>query len=395
VIRHQLPAYSPVSARAALLATGQLFRLGDDPRPALRALLEREYDASNVLLCGSGTQALTIAIQEARRRVDPDAPVALPAFSCFDVASAAVGADVRVSLYDLDPDTLAPNLVSLERVLRAGAGVAVIAPLYGMPVDWPALAALAERYDAVLVEDAAQGNGASLEGKRLGTLGEIATLSFGRGKGWTGGSGGAVLMHDAAGPARAGFSEPEFSRRAAATIGVIAQWALARPAVYGIPVSIPVLRLGQTTYVAPRPLRSMTRAAAATLVATYGASRGEAEVRKANAAQLLAGVADNPRARAITVQSAGTAGYLRLPVRLSKGMAGLRDEQRALALGIAPSYPKSLAELPQLAGRMRGSESAWAGAETLVRELVTLPTHSRTGYREITDVVTILRDLER
>jgi len=395
VIRHQLPAYSPVTARAALLATGQLFGLGDDPRPALRALLEREYDASSVLLCGSGTQALTIAIQEARRRVDPDAPVALPAFSCFDVASAAVGANVRVSLYDLDPDTLAPDLVSLERVLRAGAGVAVIAPLYGMPVDWPSLAALAERYNAVLVEDAAQGHGAAWKGKRLGTLGEIATLSFGRGKGWTGGSGGAVLMHDAAGPARGVFSEPEFSRRAAVTIGVIAQWSLARPAVYGIPASIPALRLGQTTYVAPRPLRSMTRAAAATLVATYEASRKETEVRKGNAAQLLEAITDNPRARAIPVQSESTAGYLRLPVRLHKGMAGFRDEQRALALGIAPGYPKPLAELPQLAARLNGPDRVWSGTQTLVHELLTLPTHSRLGYREMTDVVTILRNLER
>jgi hypothetical protein len=202
-------------------------------------------------------------------------------------------------------------------------------------------------------------------------------------------------MHDSAGPARGGFSEPGFSRRAAVTIGVIAQWALARPAVYGLPASIPALRLGQTTYVAPRPLRSMTRGAAATLVATYEASRKETEVRKGNAAQLLEAIADNPRARAIPVQSESTAGYLRLPVRLSKGMAGFRDERRALALGIAPSYPKSLAELPQLAGRMRGPESAWPGAETLVRELVTLPTHSRLRYREITDVVTILHDLER
>jgi dTDP-4-amino-4,6-dideoxygalactose transaminase len=393
VIRHQLPAYSPVSASAALLATGQLFRFGDDPRPALRALLEREYGANSVLLCGSGTQALTIAIQEARRRVDADAPVALPAFSCFDVASAAVGADVSVSLYDLDPDTLAPDLVSLERVFRAGAGVAVIAPLYGMPVDWSALSALADRYDAVLVEDAAQGHGAVWKGKGLGTLGEIATLSFGRGKGWTGGSGGAVLMHDSAGPARGGFAEPEFSRRAEVTIGVIAQWSLARPAVYGIPVSIPALGLGQTTYVAPRPLRSMTRGAAAALVATYEASRRETEVRKGNAAQLLDAIADNPRARAIPVQSEGTAGYLRLPVRLSKGMAGFRDLRRALALGIAPSYPKSLAALPQFAARLNGPERLWDGARTLVHELLTLPTHSRLGARELREIIGIFRAL--
>src|SRR6266550_976971 len=195
-IRHQLAAYSPVTAAASLRAAAQTLHLGDDPRPRLRALLQREYDSRSVVLCGSGTQALTIAIREARRRVDPASPVALPAYSCFDVASAAVGADVRVSFYDLDPDTLGPDLSSLERVFRSGAGTAVIAPLYGLPIDWVPLAALAREYGAILIEDAAQGHGARWDGRPLGTLGDISTLSFGRGKGWTGGNGGALLTRN-------------------------------------------------------------------------------------------------------------------------------------------------------------------------------------------------------
>src|SRR3982074_3362413 len=99
--RPQLLAYSPITARASLVAVAQALCLGDDPRPRLRALLEREYGARSVLLCGSGTQALTMAMREARKRVDPAAPVALPAFSCFDVATATVGADAGIMLYDL------------------------------------------------------------------------------------------------------------------------------------------------------------------------------------------------------------------------------------------------------------------------------------------------------
>lgn len=392
-IRHQLAAYSPVSAKAALLATGQLFGLGGDPRPALRALLEREFGATSVLLCGSGTQALTVAIQEARRRVDPDAPVALPAFSCFDVASAAIGADVRVSLYDLDPDTLGPDLESLERVLRAGAGVVVVAPLYGMPVDWDALETLAARYNAFLIEDAAQGNGASWKGKRLGSLGKIATLSFGRGKGWTGGSGGAVLMHDGFDPVQEDFPEPEFSRRSAVTLGVMAQWALARPSVYGIPASIPPLGLGETIYAPPRPVRSISRSAAATLITTYEATKNEAGVRQANASRLIAGLADNPQVRVIPAPRGGLPGYLRLPVRLKKGRAALDPAETAHHLGIASSYPMSLGELPQLVGRLSGPEHEWSGADVLVRQIVTAPTHSVFRESDLRQIIGLFRGL--
>ena len=301
-IRHQLAAYSPVSATASLLAAAQVLHLGQDPRPRLRALLEKEYDAQSVLLCGSGTQALTIAIREARKRVDPASPVALPAFSCFDVASAAVGADVRVSFYDLDPDTLGPDLSSLERVFRAGAATAVIAPLYGIPVDWAALTALARQYDAVLIEDAAQGHGAGWEGRPLGTLGEIATLSFGRGKGWTGGNGGAVLTRNDSAAPNGNLSEPDFSREAATAVALAAQWALARPEVYAIPRSIPGLGLGETIYRAPVHETSITRAAADALLATHDSSQREAEARRANAKKLLASISDRASVRIIPVQ---------------------------------------------------------------------------------------------
>jgi dTDP-4-amino-4,6-dideoxygalactose transaminase len=392
-IRHQLAAYSPVTAEGSLRAAAQLLHLGGDPRPRLRALLEREYDSRSVLLCGSGTQALTIAIREARARVDPASLVALPAFSCFDVGSAAVGAGVRVNFYDLDPDTLGPDLASLEGAFRSGAATAVIAPLYGVPVDWSALAALAREYDAVLIEDAAQGHGARWEGRPLGALGEIATLSFGRGKGWTGGNGGAVLKRNHLAASTSVLPEPAFSREAATAVALAAQWALARPEVYGIPRSIPALALGDTIYRPPVHETSMTRAAAEALLTTHASSQREAEVRRASAKKLLASIADRANLHAIPVQRDACAGYLRLPVRLSRGMATFSSPSRALALGIAPSYPRALSELPQVAAIRGRTDGTWPGAWTLVRELVTLPTHSFLSSGDISELCSMTRQV--
>ncbi len=390
-IRHQLPAYSPITARASLLAVAQALRLGDDPRPQLRALLEREYDAKSVLLCGSGTQALTIAIREARSRVDPASPVALPAFSCFDVATAAVGADARIMLYDLDPDTLAPDLESLERVMRAGSGIIVIAPLYGLPVDWSELSTLAERYDAVLVEDAAQGNGATWRGRRVGTLGEISTLSFGRGKGWTGGNGGAVLLRRGFEEAISNIRTPHFAQEATNSLRLVVQWMLGRPTLYRIPVSLPGLGLGETTYRSPVNVTSISRSAAAALLATYEASKREAEARRISSNVMLSCLADSLQVRTFPVNTEAVAGYLRLPVRVTGGSGGLKSRGDALALGVSRGYPSTLADLPQVALRLCGPDHKWQGSQTLVRELVTLPTHSRLNSEEISRVANLLR----
>ena len=215
-------------------------------------MLRREYSADEVLLCGSGTQGLQLAIQCARDEIGRQVAVALPAFSCFDVASAAIGAGGPVILYDLDPPSLSPDLESLDRALAAGARIVVVAPLYGVPVDWDAVEDLASTYGAMLIEDAAQGHGATHRRRPLGSLGEISTLSFGRGKGWTGGSGGAVLFRRGRRAARTvGLSGSGAGSSLKTAMVLAAQWALGRPSVYGLPRRLP-LELGETVYHEPR-----------------------------------------------------------------------------------------------------------------------------------------------
>ena len=392
-IRHQLPVYSPITARATLAATAQVVRLGRDPRPRLRDILAREYDSAEVVLCASGTQALTLAIREAVRRANREGPIALPSYSCFDLASAAIGADARVTFYDIEPDTLAPNPESLEQALRAGAAVVVVAPLYGIPVDWEALEGLSKRYGAILIEDAAQGYGALWKGRRLGSLGALATLSFGRGKGWTGGNGGALLINGPDSTRAAEPDSPGFRGDALTVFGLVAQWALARPGIYGVPVAIPSLRLGETVYRPPEEEKSIGRAAAAGLIETLAKSETEAATRRANAKALLGTIAENPRLAATRIHHDATPGYLRLPLRLPRGMTSFVSESRALAKGIAPGYPVTLPDLPQLAKHRDGPRRKWPGATTLVNQLVTLPTHSRLRHEDLAALAEILQTL--
>src|SRR5688572_8610754 len=168
-MRFQLPAYSPVSPRAILSA--YLAPAADSTSQLEQLLLDR-FDARAAVLCGSGTQALQLALAAAQRRLGPSASVALPAFTCYDVATAAIGGKHQVLLYDVDPASLSPDLASLRSALSLGARIVVAAPLYGIPVDWQAITRLADEFGALIIEDAAQGQGASYQGKPLGSLGQ-------------------------------------------------------------------------------------------------------------------------------------------------------------------------------------------------------------------------------
>lgn len=368
-----MPVYSPVTLRSAGAAIANALSGESSSPEKLEAVLSADFDAREVLLCGSGTQALQLAIESAQRDADPNPIVALPAFSCFDVASAAVGARSRVAFYDLDPESLSPDLESLSRVLDFGARTVVVAPLYGIPVDWDGVEKIVASSGALLIEDAAQGHGASYRDKPLGALGDVSTLSFGRGKGWTGGAGGAVLFRRAANRIDS-LTASGRARSFESAIALTGAWGVGRPALYGLPRAMPGLELGETVYHEPRPPERIARSAAAAVLASRHDAAAEARTRRVNAEWLARQL--EARASLLPVRSAAAgsvAGYLRFPVLGPSGLRGFGDG--ANALGIAPSYPHPLPGLSALRRHIVG-ETEFPGAARLAAQLVTLPVHS-------------------
>jgi dTDP-4-amino-4,6-dideoxygalactose transaminase len=159
--------------------------------------------------------------------------------------------------------------------------------------------------------------------------------------------------------------------------------------VYRIPRSIPALGLGETLYHEPAPPAPIPALSAAVALATRDAAEREARVRR-NIAQIYA-EALRPLAPfgGIPAPVGSEAGYLRYPVRVpdARAVASRSENQR---LGIAPSYPTTLADLPAVRSRRHGAGESLPGAEQLVRELITLPTHSRLTARERARIIAVV-----
>lgn len=371
-LHRQPPAHSPLSLAAVIAAPLSAARSPLRLRSWLKTELMSRYRAGSVLLCGSGTQALQLAIAGRDPHTRGRPRIALPAYACFDLVSAAVGADALVAFYDVDPHTLAPDPDSLRRAVLAGVNAVVVAPLFGVPID---MAVVREAAGAcTIIEDAAQGFGASWRGEPLGSHGDLAVLSFGRGKGWTGGHGGALIAR------QAGPWPPLPSQSSASSsrdvLVLVAQWTLGRPALFGLPAAIPGLAIGETVYKPPVLPRALSDLAIAVLRRTHAAALHEAQARRDNAARLLHDLAGTGL-HLFTPPHDGVAGWLRLPVRVRGGITAFSDARRALRAGIAPSYPQVLPQLDAVRPRIIGETDAFPGAAQLVRELITLPTHSR------------------
>ncbi|HEX4574011.1 MAG TPA: DegT/DnrJ/EryC1/StrS family aminotransferase, partial [Gemmatimonadales bacterium] len=349
------------------------------------ALLEQRYAPEALLLTDSGTTALTAALSGALGEGRGSA-IAVPAFSCYDVATAADGANAPVVLYDTDPHSLAPDLPSLQAALRRGAAAIVVVHLYGCPVDLTAVKRLAGETGAIVIEDAAQAAGATLDDRPAGGNASLTVLSFGRGKGLTGGSGGALLAHDEVGVrlldrVRGRLGAP---RRGWAEVAALAaQLLLVRPSLYAVPAALPFLRLGRTIYRTAGPLRAQAAASRAMVAATWTLAELEVETRRRNAARLLVELSRQPGFETVRTPPHARPGYLRLPVLASPRVRRLVTQTAARRLGIMPGYPKALCDLEGFRPRCLNRDAAFPGSRALAARLCTLPTHGRLSVRDL------------
>lgn len=371
------PAHSPFGPDDLLRA----LPAGDGAVERLEEHLRDRFDARWAVATGSGTQALQVALRMALGAVQTERRrVALPAWGCFDLATAAVDAGAPVDLYDLDPDHLAPDSESMERAVRK-AGVLVAANFHGFPLDLDELRRLARRAEAVLIEDVAQGIGSIWRGRPGGTCGELTVLSFGRGKGWTGGGGGALLGRGDRFQ-RPGIPAARTGGRMRWGVTTAAQWLLGRPMLYGLPARMPGLGLGDTLYHEPGPIHRIRPSQAALAWLSREQALDEVDVRRSRVPVMRAVVRDRLDAiRFPDPLEGGTSAWLRLPFLMLSGAdagprhAGTRPDLRRL--GIYPGYPTPLSRLEPLQPLLDRRGSRFAGAEMLARRLWTAPLHSR------------------
>jgi perosamine synthetase len=144
--------------------------------------------------CSTGTAALHLAL--AAVGIGPGDEVIIPAFTMIAVANTVEYTRARAVLIDAEPRSwnLDPSLV--EEKIGPHTKAIIAAHTYGCPADMAALRGLAAAHDLVLIEDAAEAQGARCDGRPAGSLGKVASFSFYANKIITTGEGGMVTTND-------------------------------------------------------------------------------------------------------------------------------------------------------------------------------------------------------
>jgi len=140
----------------------------------------RYCQAAHCIGVANGTDALHLALRALG--IGPGDEVitagnsfAATAFAIAYTGAKAVFVDVGEEDYNLDPSLI-------EAVISEKTKAIIPVHLYGNPAKMFEICAIAKRYGLKVIEDAAQGHGGEIQGKRIGSFGDIACFSFYPGK---------------------------------------------------------------------------------------------------------------------------------------------------------------------------------------------------------------------
>ena len=150
---------------------------------------------SHCVGCANGTDALELALRALG--IGEGDEVIVPALTWISSAEAVnnVGAEpVFVDILE-DECTIDPKLIEQKITSKTKAIIPV--HLYGLPARMPGILKITKKHNLKVIEDCAQAHGASIDGKKVGTFGDVSSFSFYPGKNLGAyGDAGAIVTND-------------------------------------------------------------------------------------------------------------------------------------------------------------------------------------------------------
>jgi len=157
-----------------VLASGQ-FILGENV-----SLLEKEiadYCGTKYAVgVASGTDALLLSLRACG--IGPGDEVITTPFTFFATAEVISNLGARPIFVDIQPDTFNIDVEKIERAITRNTRAILPVHIFGQMCDMDKLIEIKEKYNLFVIEDACQAIGATYNGKRAGSIGDVGCFSF-------------------------------------------------------------------------------------------------------------------------------------------------------------------------------------------------------------------------
>jgi perosamine synthetase len=190
--KRQISLNRPVIGFRERRAVDQVLRSGMLAQGSKVAEFERRFsetvDSGDCVALNSGTSALHLGLLAIG--IGPGDEVIVPSFTFAASANAIALTGATPIFVDIESEYFSVNPDAVEAAITPRTKAVVAVHLYGHPAQIDRLLAICERHSLKLVEDAAQAHLAGLNGKPVGSWGDVSAFSFYPTKNMTTGEGG-------------------------------------------------------------------------------------------------------------------------------------------------------------------------------------------------------------
>ncbi|MEW6417372.1 MAG: DegT/DnrJ/EryC1/StrS aminotransferase family protein [Nitrospirota bacterium] len=379
------PAAAPIGLKSLLHSLAGIF-FGKKYMVRLEDELKKYFGVKHVFLVSSGKAALTLILKSLKTLSPKKEQVLIPAYTCFSVPSAIVKAGLKVSLCDIDPITFDFDYKLLKEALHEDTLCVIPNHLFGIPANMDRINSLCKERGIFVVEDAAQAMGIKLNGKFLGTIGDIGFFSLGRGKNITCGSGGVIVTNsdviaDTIRKEYGNLPGPGIIDTIKEFTKVLMMSIFIYPSLYWFPAGMPFLRIGETIFYTDFPIKRLSGMQAGLLRGWQKQLEDSNEIRKENAEYFSNRLRLRFRLRHSN-SNTDSVTFLRLPVLLEH--KEIKDKlypiSHKLGLGLSKMYPTAINEIEEIKNQFNGK--IYPSAKEMAECLLTIPTHQFLSERD-------------
>ncbi|MDR6866306.1 dTDP-4-amino-4,6-dideoxygalactose transaminase [Microbacterium resistens] len=195
-----IPPAKPIIGDEEREAVDRVLRSGMMAQGPEVAAFEQEFSAHFVqglpsVAVNSGTAGLHLGLLAAG--VGPGDEVIVPSFTFAATGNSVALTGATPVFVDIEPETFSLDPAAVAAAITPRTKGVLPVHLYGHPARMRELVQLTADRGIALYEDAAQAHGAALDGRPVGTFGEIAMFSLYPTKNMTSGEGGMVTVANA------------------------------------------------------------------------------------------------------------------------------------------------------------------------------------------------------
>ncbi len=359
-----------------------------------------DYFGGQSYMASSGKSALYLILKALKKKYPNKNEIVIPNYTCWSLPSAIVRAGFKIRIIDIDNSTLTVCPDALSKCIDDKSCAVIVTHLFGIPGKIDEIEKICKERQLFLIDDAAQGLGATQNDKKIGSFGDAGILSFGRGKTITVQAGGAAIIRDKeiAEIADSIYND-EFTEASVSRCNDKLQLAIYKlffnRYLYWIPDSLPFLNIGETIYDTRFEISKMADHRSEWGLKIFSRLEKIVKNRRKIAKKYVQYIREAKLGDFITTEFSNNSAYLRFPMVFKNRRSRRYILEKGHKLGISGMYPGTIDSINGISQYLVRDSLQCPRSQDIAGRLVTLPTHYGIKESDIKKIVDLIQSINK